>query len=86
MSIGSGTIPANESHVPSLTNRIIGFLESQNGKSFRADDILKAIGSDNMKTIRATLFRLAKSGKIGRHGRGKYRSARRSLNPDAMAA
>jgi hypothetical protein len=89
--VASSSAPSDNADVAgagsSLSNRIIGFLDSQQGRSCRAEDIAKAIGAVNIKTMRATLFRLAKSGKIGRHGRGKYRCARKSTaNTEIMAA
>jgi hypothetical protein len=62
----------------SIANRIVAFLESQNGRSVRTEEVLKAIGPVNMKTLRGTLSRLASDKKIGKHGRGKYRAARRN--------
>ena len=74
----------------SLTTRMVAFLGSQQGKSFRAEEIAMALGDSNvnMKTLRGTLARLAKDKKIGKHGRGRYRCARNTANAstEAMAA
>jgi hypothetical protein len=73
----AGVVPV-EAAGGSIANRIVLFLEGQNGRSVRTDEVRKAIAPVNMKTLRGTLSRLAKDGKIGKHGRGKYRAARRA--------
>jgi hypothetical protein len=75
------------SSIGNLTARIIGFLEANHGKSYRADDIFHGLGGGiNMKTLRCTLSRLAKDKRIGKHGRGRYRAAGNSNTVDSMAA
>jgi hypothetical protein len=75
--IGGGIIPVEAAGSGSVANRIIAFLEAQNGRSVRTEDVSKALSPVNLKTLRGTLARLASNGKIGKHGRGKYRAARR---------
>jgi hypothetical protein len=76
-SVNSAPKPAGG--VPgSVANRVIAFLESQNGRAVRTEEIYKALAPVNMKTLRGTLSRLATDKKIGKHGRGKYRAARRT--------
>ena len=76
--IGAGSVPAEIAGNMSIANRIVQFLEGQNGRSVRIEEISKAIAPVNMKTLRGTLARLATEKKIGKHGRGKYRAARRA--------
>jgi hypothetical protein len=68
-----------------LTKRVIDFVESQQGKSCRAEEIREALGGSavNMRTLRGTLARLAKDKKIGKYGWGRYRAARSNLNTPA---
>lgn len=75
--IGTGISPTEPAVGTSIANRIIVFLEGQNGRSVRTEEVSKALAPVNIKTLRGTLARLAKDGKIGKHGRGKYRAARR---------
>lgn len=61
----------------SVPSRIIRFLEETPNKSYRAEEIAEAIGeASNIKTVRGALARMAKDGKIGKHGRGRYRAKR----------
>lgn len=77
-SANSVTKPIEGAATGSVANRVIAFLESQNGRAVRTDEVFKAVGPVNMKTLRGTLARLAADKKIGKHGRGKYRAARRA--------
>ena len=77
-SLAAGIVPAQAPADASVANRIIAFLAAQEGRSVRVDDLSKGIAPVNMKTLRGTLARLAKEGKIGKHGRGRYRSARQA--------
>lgn len=70
---GPSEVPGNTS----IANRIVVFLEAQHGRSVRTEEVSKALAPVNMKTLRGTLSRLASEKKIGKHGRGKYRAARR---------
>ena len=84
-SMGAGIVPSVAPTDASVANRIITFLAAQEGRSVRIDDLSKGLAPVNMKTLRGTLARLAKEGKIGKHGRGKYRSARQART-EAMAS
>jgi predicted transcriptional regulator of viral defense system len=46
--------------------------------------VAQSFPSENIKTLRGVLCRLAKQGKIGKHGRGRYRS-RRSTSGEGTA-
>jgi hypothetical protein len=74
---GSGVPLAVAAEGTSVANRVFQFLEAQNGRSVKTDEVVKALAPVNIKTVRGALHRLAKDGKIGKHGRGKYRAARR---------
>jgi hypothetical protein len=71
-------VPIEGTGAGSVANRVIAFLEAQNGRSVRTDDIYKGLAPVNIKTLRGTLSRLVGDKKIGKHGRGKYRAARRA--------
>ena len=60
----------------SVPQQVVQFLESQPGKSFTIADIVQGIGIEKVHTLRGALGRLVKSGKIGKHGRGRYRAPR----------
>ena len=85
MSRASGTskiveVPtAGQQEDASLPNRIVSFLESRQGRSFKIEEIWESLGRPNIKTHRGTLARLAKTGKIGKHGRGRYRARRTAM-------
>jgi hypothetical protein len=68
---------------PSLPNQIITFLESRQGRNFRASDIWEGIGKPNMKTLRGALQRLSKAERIGKHGRGRFRARRQAATSEA---
>jgi hypothetical protein len=74
----AAVVPIEGTGTTSVANRIIAFLEAQNGRSVRTEDVFKALTPVNIKTLRGTLSRLATDKKIGKHGRGKYRAARRA--------
>jgi hypothetical protein len=74
---GAGISPTQPPPGTSVANQIVAFLEAQNGRSLRIEEIAKALLPANIKTVRGALARLAKQQKIGKHGRGKYRAARR---------
>jgi hypothetical protein len=79
ISRGGGAPPlAVPAEGTSIANRVVTFLEGQNGRSVKTDEVVKALAPVNIKTVRGALHRLAKDGKIGKHGRGKYRAARRA--------
>lgn len=67
----------------SVPQRVQQFLESQSGKSFTISDIVEALSIENIQTLRGALGRLYKSGKIGKHGRGRYRSPRSKAQAEA---
>jgi hypothetical protein len=74
----AGAAPIESTGTPSIANRIIAFLEAQNGRSVKTAEMQTALAPVNVKTLRGTLSRLASEKKIGKHGRGKYRAARRA--------
>jgi hypothetical protein len=74
----ASTVPVESTGTPSIANRIIAFLEAQNGRSVKTAEVQTFLAPVNMKTLRGTLSRLANEKKIGKHGRGKYRAARRA--------
>ena len=69
---------------PSVPQRVVQFLESQQGKSFSIGDIMQGAGIDKIQTLRGALGRLVKppNGKIGKHGRGRYRALRSKIQPE----
>ena len=67
----------------SLPNRIVSYLDSRQGRSFRIGEIWEGTGKPNVKTLRGALQRLARTGKIGKHGRGRYRAKREPANAQA---
>jgi len=75
--VSEKTTKGRQSSDSSLPNKIIAFLEAHHGKSYAAQDIAEGLGGGvNMKTLRGTLARLAGERRIGKHGRGRYRSSR----------
>jgi len=74
----AGAVPVESTGSPSIANKIITFLEAQQGRSVKTAEMQTAIAPVNVKTLRGTLSRLASEKKIGKHGRGKYRAARRA--------
>lgn len=60
----------------SLPNRVVTFLESRQGRSFKIGEVAQSFPGENIKTLRGVLARLYKEEKIGKHGRGRYRSHR----------
>jgi hypothetical protein len=77
--------PAEGHDDASVPQRVVQFLESQPGKSFTIADIVQGVGIEKVQTLRGALGRLVKSGKIGRHGRGRYRAPRPKTQPDSEA-
>lgn len=75
------TSPTEGQSDASVPQQVVRFLESQPGKYFTIADIVQGVGIEKVQTLRGALGRLLKAGKIGKHGRGRYRA----LRPKAQA-
>ena len=68
----------------SIPQRILRFLEANPG-SWRIMNIADNTGVKNIQTLRGALGRLVNAGKVGKHGRGRYRAPRSKTQPESEA-
>ena len=61
-----------------MSARVVGLLESRPGEPFGPREIASALALMNIDSLRGTLARLARSGRIAKAGRGKFRFPSRS--------
>jgi len=59
----------------SLASRVIELLESAPGEAFGVPDVAERLGVSNIRSLRATVLRLASGKKIRRQQRGRYQAA-----------
>lgn len=59
----------------SLASRVIELLESTPGDTFAVPEVAARLGVSNVRSLRATVLRLASGKKIRRQKRGRYQAA-----------